>query len=258
VHLKVTFSTHLVTHTTVAPFEVTVSPPCDSAVINLAWVGVTSPHTYQIGSTAVDFAYTAPLDSAYSHCTGVVELQEFDPVSTTWNVITGPDMTLDSGADKVTLSTSNLALDLAPVQVTSSYKLVAYSTATASPKYEVLLDITWEHPCRSAAFSDPVLISMVSSVRSGVPITQAVAPFTVPSPLDCGTQSIEIVDQPFGTYSLSDFLTYSATTSDISLSPLLDVHEGVYNVNLKVTFSTHLGTHTTAAPFQVTVLPPCD
>jgi len=167
-------------------------------------------------------------------------------------------MTLYSAIELVTLSTSNLALDLAPVQVTSNYKLVAYSTAPSSLKYEVLLDITWEHPCRSATFSDPSLVSMASFVRSGVRITQAVAPFTVPSSLDCGTQTIEIVDQPFATYSLSDFLTYSAATSDISLSPLLDDHEGVYNVNLKVTFSTHLVTHTTAAPFQVTVLPPCD
>jgi len=86
-------------------------------------------------------------------------------------------MTLDSGSEKVTLSTSNLALDASPVQVTSNYKLVAYTTAPSSLKYEVLLDIKWEHPCRTATLSDPTLADMVSSVRASDPVTQLVTSF---------------------------------------------------------------------------------
>jgi len=190
----------------------------------------------------------------------VVELQEFSSVLTTWNVITGPYMTLDTVATKVTLSTSNLALDVSPTQVTTNYKIVAYSTAPDSPKHEVLLDITWEHPCRTATFTDPALAvaDMTSFVDNPVAVTQPIDLFTITPTLDCGAQTYEIVykDVDLGGFKLSDFLTINAS-NELVLSPDNTLHEGVYNVELEVTFATHALTHT-SVPFELTVLKPCD
>jgi len=55
---------------------------------------------------------------------------------------------------KLTLSSSRFSLDVSPVQVTTRYKLIAKGAAVSTAAVEILLDITWEHPCRTAAFPD--------------------------------------------------------------------------------------------------------
>jgi len=137
---------------------------------------------------------------------------------------------------------------------------VAKASATSTATVEVLLDITWEHPCRTATFNDPTLAvaDMTSFVDNPVAVTQPIDLFTITPTLDCGAQTYEIVykDVDLGGFKLSDFLTINAS-NELVLSPDNTLHEGVYNVELEVTFATHALTHT-SVPFELTVLKPCD
>jgi len=137
---------------------------------------------------------------------------------------------------------------------------VARASATSTATVEVLLDITWEHPCRTATFTDPTLAvaDMTSYVDNPVAVTQPIALFTTTPTLDCGAQTYEIVDKnvDLGGFKLSDFLTINAS-NELVLSPDNPLLEGVYHVELEVTFATHALTHT-SVPFVVTVLKPCE
>ena len=76
----------------------------------------------------------------------------------------------------------------------------------------------------------------------GTPPTQTISPFTHSLlPIDCGTQTVSIVEDGLNAFLYSEFITVSGFT--FTLQSNNDLHAGDHYLRIKVVFSTYAMEH---------------
>lgn len=169
---------------------------------------------------------------------------------------------------KITTTAADFSLDQTTLHIRVVIKSVALFSDANNP---LVLDlyVKFVHPCYAAAFSDnggvsaTTIENVVFNAPHPAPLSIAVAdfPYNLQGTVDCGTQTISIVNTPIAPGSMSDFISISNVLGvwTLTIEPINMAQEGLtFTLQLEVVLDDYNWiTYTSPTTFDVFIKENC-